>query len=261
MLATCNRFEVYLDVVGLAMGSAEALVRQQIRQALAASGSPVLPLAVPLRARNSRATMRHLFRVATGLDSMVVGEREIAGQVRRVMKQARADQTTSPVLQMVAEHALRCSRRVTYSTTLSHRGRSVVGVGLDLAAAALDAEPGAAVLLVGTGSYAGATVHALRERGLSDIEVFSRSGRSAAFATSHDIGLADDLASALLRADLVVCCSGTGDYVIDANALDARRRPIVLVDLALRVTLTRRSLACRTRRCSHWMTYKGRLAR
>lgn len=166
---------------------------------------------------------------------MVIGDREIAGQLRRALKTATAQGTATPLLTTLVQHALRCSRQVSTATTLASRGRSVVSVALDLAPTGCPAS--AQVLLVGTGSYAGATVHALRQRGYRSIEVFSRSGRANGFASSHALGVADDLSVALRRADLVVCCSGTGSPLITKDLVSeamTHRNGLAVIDLALR---------------------------
>ncbi|MBN9328074.1 MAG: glutamyl-tRNA reductase, partial [Cellulomonas sp.] len=134
-------------------------------------------------------------------------------------------------------------------------GRSVVGVALDLAAGTLRRHvhdgagaadehvdwSGLRVVLVGTGSYAGASLAALRSRGCRDVRVWSASGRAAAFAAARDAHVADpDLLSELAHADLVVACSGTGGPVLHGSALAAVRsgagnaEPLTVVDLALR---------------------------
>src|SRR5690606_21957402 len=189
---------------------------------------------------------RHLFAVASGLDSMVVGEREVAGQVRRALRAARADGTTSSALERLFQAASGTARAVGSRTGLAGRGRSVVGVALDLAGAEL--EPGLAhsrALLVGTGSYAGAAVSALRSRGVTSIAVYSPSGRAEGFAAARGLtpSPGDGLVRAMAEAEVVVCCSGTRGPAIDAamvrearheTAPSGRARPLVLVDLALR---------------------------
>lgn len=146
VLATCNRVEVYVDAE--APGS---FVAGQVRRAILGG------LAAPIRVRMSTASdadaLQHLFDVGAGLDSMVVGEREIAGQLRRALRAARADGTASGLLTETIEQALRTSRRVSHLTQLATTGRSIVAVGLDLLRRDWTAT---SVLLLGTGAYAGA---------------------------------------------------------------------------------------------------------
>lgn len=200
------------------------------------------------------AARREMLAVAAGLSSMVVGEAQIAGQVRRAAETAAAEGTLSPELVRVIERASATARRVAHETELSGRGRSVVAVGVEQAAGHLPPLEGCRALIVGTGSYAGATVAALRARGLRDIAVYSASNRAEAFAAGHDLRPvpADSLSRAMSRADLVVTCRGVGGPVLTADVVapvaaerlragggtrrDADRtatRPLVILDLAL----------------------------
>ncbi len=171
-----------------------------------------------------------LFATAAGLESMVVGEREIAGQLRRAATVARAEGTLTAELDRALSHASAASRRVAGSTRLAGTGRSVVAVGLDLAADRLPPLGSCRVLLVGTGAYAGATVTALHERGARDIGVYSRTDRARAFAAGRGLRAVSDaeLPGALALADLVITCRGLGAPVLTrelvAPALRLRRR-------------------------------------
>ena len=253
VLATCNRFEVYVDTVAPpeADGSAPACAREATVAAVArASGLSVDAVARSLQTRTGPAVARHLFTVASGLDSMVVGEREVAGQVRRALARARSDGTTSPALERLFQSASSASRAVGARTGLGATGRSVVGVALEMTAEELASQglelAGARVLLVGTGSYAGASLTALRARGVRDVAVHSPSGRAVQFAADRGLEPVEPgtLTEHLARAEVVVCCSGAVGPVIDAAMVadarariatpEERARPTVLVDLALR---------------------------
>ena len=199
--------------------------------------SAVVPVPVPApgplvpSAWSGPDAVAELFATAAGLESMVVGEREIAGQLRRAATVARAEGTLTAELDRALAHASAASRRVAGSTRLAGTGRSVVAVGLDLAADRLPPLGSCRVLLVGTGAYAGATVTALHERGARDVEVYSRTDRARAFAAGRGLRAVSDaeLPGALARADLVVTCRGLGAPVLTrelvAAALRLRRRP------------------------------------
>lgn len=260
VLATCNRLEIYVDadVPGLAVPAHDevpaALGARVARAVAAATDLTPDEVTAALRPRAGRAAATHLLEVASGLDSMVVGEREIAGQVRRSLGAARRGGTTSGDLTLLFEHSSRVSRRIEAATGLGAVGRSVVGVGLDLAGAHLPPWRQTRAVLIGTGSYAGACLAALRARGCADVRVYSRSGRAESFAKDRgvDAVAGDGLVDALADADLVVSCSGTIGAVVDAAAVRSAReraveaaedrahepdpvtRPLVLLDLALR---------------------------
>jgi glutamyl-tRNA reductase len=238
VLATCNRFELYLEVddpehVAAARAGAAAVVA-------ARSGYSVDRIETELHLGTGVEVAEHLFAVASGLESMVVGEREISGQVRRSLSAARRDGTTTSDLEALFQAASRTSRVVGSSTGLGAAGRSVVSVALDLVEDDLPAWPDVRCVLIGTGSYAGASLAALKARGCADIRVFSASGRAHAFATARGVRAVTgaDLHAELTDVDLVVACSGAPGAVLEVEALAAARigvdRPLAVVDLALR---------------------------
>jgi len=241
VLATCNRFEVYLDVADAdASDTARAAAAATVA---ACSGYPPQRVADALAPATGSRVVEHLFAVASGLESMVVGEREIAGQVRRALTAARRDGTTTSDLEALFQAASRTSRAVEAGTGLGAAGRSVVGVALDLVEEGLPAWPDVRCLLIGTGSYAGASLAALKARGCRDVLVYSASGRAGQFAAQRGVTAAtDDLAASLAGVDLVVACSGASGAVLDVDALIRSRsaeaslgaRPLAVLDLALR---------------------------
>ncbi len=149
---------------------------------------------------------------------MVVGEREIAGQVKRALETAHADGVTSSTLELLFQTASRTSKKVSTHTTLGGAGRSVVALGLDLAAAELPPWPQVRAVLIGTGSYAGASLAALRALGCDDVRVYSQSGRAEEFAAARGVEAVTDLVAALEDADLVVSCSGARGRALAADA-------------------------------------------
>ena len=220
-------------------GSGAPAVADDVRAVLAHCTE--LPLEqVHLRHLAGHQAHLDLFATAAGLESMVVGEREIAGQLRRAFHAAWEEDTLSCDLGRALEHASRTSRLVATHTGLASSGRSVVAVGLDLATQALqDAKlrplKEAQVVLVGTGAYAGATVTALRELGATNVRVYSRSERAQLFAQGRGIGWVDEtrLAQALDAADLVVTCRGLGSPVLTREIVQRVKTPLVILDLAL----------------------------
>lgn len=233
VLSTCNRYEVYLDAGEQAARDAASLIGPNVA------------------VYSGLDAARHLFEVASGLDSMVVGEREIVGQVRQALTEARRDGTTSPLLEQTMQGALRTSREVAVKTDISRAGRSIVSVALDMAGAVACERgqyewediygpsiprtdwTGINVLLVGTGAYAGATVAALNERGASSVRVWSQTGRGPQFATDHYIDHSPTLD--LAWPDVIVFCRGTGSPVLTAEMVKEAKKsrgPLTLVDLA-----------------------------
>lgn len=227
VLSTCNRFEVYLDVDlhsdlhendGTTVSAlskpnpvfVDHATKEIAHMIATASQVDAVGASGAFTVRSGVDVVEHLFEVATGLDSLVVGEREIAGQVRRALSIAHTDSITTGGLERLFQRALHASKKVANQTQLAADGRSVVSVALGLAAPSLPPWGNVAALVVGTGAYAGATVAALRSRGVRDISVYSGSGRAEEFGASHGVIPAFDLVAAMIDADIVVCCSGTG---------------------------------------------------
>ncbi|ARK03721.1 glutamyl-tRNA reductase [Cellulosimicrobium sp. TH-20] len=219
VLATCNRFELYLDVDAPLDGTGVQHATEHVARMVAeASGVEVAEALASFRTRAGTEVAEHLFAVASGLDSMVVGEREIAGQVKRALETAHADGVTSSTLELLFQTASRTSKKVSTHTTLGGAGRSVVALGLDLAAAELPPWPQVRAVLIGTGSYAGASLAALRALGCDDVRVYSQSGRAEEFAAARGVEAVTDLVAALEDADLVVSCSGARGRALAADA-------------------------------------------
>jgi glutamyl-tRNA reductase len=244
VLATCNRFEIYLDVDRF-----HDAIDSVTERIAAVAGIDPVDAAGLLKVRVGAPVAAHLFTVASGLDSMVVGEAEISGQVSRALNAAHAAGTTTPVLHALFQSAARTAKQVTTGTGLGSAGRSVASVAIDIATAALPAAKRAdanqplgtsTCLIIGTGSYARVVAAALHARGCTRLQVFSPSGRADAFAATHhaEVVPAAQFAEAIGKADLVVACSGTTGGVLDVAtitaALSGRDNPLQVIDLALR---------------------------
>lgn len=236
-LSTCNRLELYgeLDVDPRTdQRTAVARAQQELTERIAErAGLDERFVADSMERFSGVEVPRHLFTVVSGLESAVVGEREITGQVRRAFTRAQQSGVVSGHLVQLFEAAARAARDVGARTGLGERGRSIVSVAMDLAN---DITAGAwsqrRALVFGTGAYAGATMAALRDRGCADIEVYSGSGRAAQFTDQRGGSPVTDsqLPAALRRADVVIGCSG-GSAPMSAAAFPAGPRTVV--DLAL----------------------------
>jgi len=233
VLPTCNRFEVYLEADNPV--EARTAIIEQLSAATALN-APAVDAALSTYVGDD--AVQHLMSVATGLESMVVGEREISGQVRRAYNEAHERGHSSPLLDRLFHSALRTSRVVASSTGLGTSGRSVVSVAFDLADATVEWE-GARVLMIGTGALAETGVGTLLSRGADIRGVFSPSGRATEFGARHSIPPVslDDLPAALSQADVVFACSGGHSIVLTPAMVAAARadahNPLTIVDLAL----------------------------
>ncbi|QEO14340.1 glutamyl-tRNA reductase [Agromyces intestinalis] len=221
VVATCNRFEAYLDLDRPEGESPVDAVHGAIRAVGEAAGLEAEALRTTFGFAHGNAVAAHLFAVASGLESVVVGEGEIAGQVRRSLESARRDGTTTPELERLFQRASQTSRKVKNRTGIGREGRSLVRLALELAESRVTDWAKTRVLLVGTGRYAGASLAALRDRGVTDVSVYSPSGRGAKFAHSHDLPVvaADDYARAAAAAEVIVTCTTADTHVLDRAVL------------------------------------------
>ncbi|WEO77584.1 glutamyl-tRNA reductase [Cryobacterium sp. SO2] len=227
VVATCNRFEAYLDLDEPFGVSPLPAVYAAIEAVSVSTGVSADLLRDTLDLVHGNGVAEHLFAVTSGLESVVVGEGEIAGQVRRSLEEARAQGTTSPELERLFQRASQTSRGVKNRTGIGAAGRSLVRLSLELAESRVTDWAHTRVLLVGTGRYAGASLAALRDLGVTDVRVYSPSGRAVKFATAHDIAAvptdAGALATETALADLILTCTTVEHHVIDASILTAGR--------------------------------------
>lgn len=218
ILSTCNRVEVYAHVTRFHPGL------QEVRGWLAERGDihPQELDALEYSYHDDRAAA-HLFAVAGGLDSMVVGERQIAVQVKHAMEVARAEGTARRVLQRVFRQAVRVGRRVRNESRIAEGASSMVEVGL----AAVDRQrgvplAGARVAVVGAGDLGGLTVRRVADLGAGHVTVWNRStDKAERLAAKLDdqvpYAVVDELSAALRDADVVVCTTGAAEAVIDVD--------------------------------------------
>ncbi|WP_373427918.1 glutamyl-tRNA reductase [Arthrobacter globiformis] len=238
VLATCNRFEVYCDVTPAA--DPDITRRRVLGLISACSGISREELGRALDCLSGTAMTEHLFSVGAGLDSAVVGEREIVGQLRRSLASAQEAGAASGSLVRLFQAASRAAREVGSLTALGEAGRSMVSVALDLALSKLGCQDlsGLSVVVIGTGAYAGSTLALLAARACPAVAVFSWSGRAEAFASARGAtGLtSEDLPAAVRGADVVIGCSGRGPRLSSEDFRAFRKgagAPLVVVDLAL----------------------------
>lgn len=230
VVATCNRFEAYLDLDTPEGDSPVDAVHDAVRAVGDIAGLEADELRTTFGFVHGNAVAGHLFAVASGLESVVVGEGEIAGQVRRSLERARHEGTTTPELERLFQRASQTSRRVKNRTGIGSEGRSLVRLALDLAESRITDWSAVRVLLVGTGRYAGASLAALRERGVADVAVYSPTGRAPKFAASHGIEAvaSGDYAMAAAGADLIVTCTMVEHHVVDRDLLELGRTELAV---------------------------------
>lgn len=229
VLATCNRFEAYVDMDEPVTAAGPVGVEAVLLAAEAATGVSASEFEGSYRVVTGPDVAEHLFAVASGLESVVLGEGEIAGQVRRALTEARRQGTSSTELERLFQRASEAQRGVKNATAIGRAGRSLVRLSLELADSRVADWADLDVLLVGTGAYAAATLAALRDHGAERIAVYSPSGRAQVFAAKHGIASVDaaEYARAAASADLVITCTSADHHVLDAAVLQRGRAELV----------------------------------
>ena len=245
VVATCNRLEIYLDAVRFhdAIDEVTAVVAE-------VAGSSADEVSGLLKVRVGAPVVAHLFTVAAGLDSMVVGEAEIGGQIARAFRDAQAAGTASPAINLLFQSAARTAKQVATDTGLGAAGRSIASVALDIVAdPAICA--GARALVIGTGAYARVVAAELRTRGCTDLSVFSPSGRAAGFADRHRATpiAADGLADAVAAADIVVTCSGASVATCSTRSCWPRPSPGATIRCRSSISPCTRIVSAAAERC------------
>jgi glutamyl-tRNA reductase len=246
-LSTCNRVEVYAVVDAFHGGL--SVIGQVLSEH---SGMSLGDLTQYAYVRYSEAAVEHLFAVASGLDSAVIGEQQVLGQVRRAYAAAEANRTVGRVLHELAQRALAVGKRVHSETAIDAVGASVVSVALGMASKRLGQAglAGKTAMVVGAGAMGALSAAHLTRARIRTVHVVNRSLPRAerlarkireSGAEAAALGL-DGLASALSDADVVVSCTGAVRPVVSLadvhHALAAARRdeaaqPLVICDLGM----------------------------
>lgn len=233
VLSTCNRLEVYTDVERF-HGSVEEISRLLCGSA---PDEPVDPeLIGNLYVHYGDAAVSHLFNVAAGLDSMVVGEGQILGQAREALRIGQEHGAVGPALNLLFQQALRVGKRSHAETDIDRAAPSLVSAALDRTGGVR----GRDVAVVGAGAMASLAVSTAAREGARSITVLNRTASSAQRLAAEYGGVArpmDQLGVVLGEVDLVISCTGASRAVITVAQLVAARgssaRPLTLVDLAL----------------------------
>ncbi|MGY0501827.1 glutamyl-tRNA reductase [Nocardia sp. FBN12] len=247
IVSTCNRVEVYavVDAFHGGLGEVSELLTKH-------SGLPLGDLTKHAYVRYSEAAAEHLFAVASGLDSMVVGEQQVLSQIRSAYASADGQQAVGRTLHELAQHGLRVGKRVHSETGIDRAGASVVSVALDRARGVVGDLAGRTAVVVGAGAMGGLAVAHLSRAGIGRIIVVNRTleraqrlaetGRTMHGVDAEAVEMSR-LTEAMAGTDVVITCTGAvGSVVTLADThralagrarTDAAERPLVFCDLGL----------------------------
>jgi glutamyl-tRNA reductase len=236
ILSTCNRFEVY--VADAASEPDHAVACGQAMIGGLAQPEALAPL---VYVRTGAAVAEHLFAVAAGLDSQVVGEAQILGQVGDALQTALAHGTAGRQLAALARYAITAGRRVRNETGIGQGSGSISHAALVLARQRMDGLAGRRVLLIGAGKMAEIAAHALAQDAVGAVRVLNRDADRAAAVAGAIGGAAcgwESLPEALAWADVVITSTGAPHTLIHAQTVAAilperAARPLLIIDLAV----------------------------
>jgi glutamyl-tRNA reductase len=236
VLATCNRVEVYAEVDRF-HGSVEDLSGLLIDRA-GESRDEITP---HLYVHYDEGAVAHAFSIAAGLDSMVVGESQVLGQVREALRTAQDAGVVGPSLNALFQHALRVGKRAHAETDIDRAAPSMVGVAVDLVAPVLGELSGRRALIIGAGSMASLVVTTLAARGLTDVVVVNRTSERADRLAQRVDGRGyslEQIESEMRGVDLVVSATAAHSTIVSRDCVERAMlgrsdRRLAVVDLAL----------------------------
>jgi glutamyl-tRNA reductase len=238
IVSTCNRVEVLTET---ANGRLNETTERIIEFLTRVNELPRSQFETQLYQHTDDQAVRHLFRVASSLDSMVVGEPQVLGQVRRAYSIALEAGTTGRILNRLVHHAFRVAKRVRTETGIGANAVSISYMAVELGKKIFDSFEGQTVLLIGAGEMAELAARHLVNAGVSNLLLANRSAEPArALARELDGTMVDldRLAEHLPQADIVICSTAADSYVVTEqmvrDALAKRRnRPAFFIDISV----------------------------
>lgn len=234
ILSTCNRVELYATSNRLAIAELEAFLSE-------VSGVAADQFRPHQYLFQNMDTAHHLFEVAAGLDSLVIGEPQILGQVTRALELARGQNTAGSILNRLFQAAIHTGKRTRTETAISRNPASVSSLAASLAERAVRNLADAQIVILGAGEMAELAVEALRKRGAQKILIVNRTlerARDLIQRWSADVTTFENIQTALESADILISSTGAPHTLISAGMVHQvmkRRmeRPLVLIDIAV----------------------------
>ena len=234
ILSTCNRIELYAVSPRLEADSLSLLLSEM-------RGVPADEFTPHLYHHIDEAAVRHLLRVASGLDSLVLGEPQILGQVTNALEQARGAGSIGPVLSRVFQSAIHAGKRARAETLIARNPASVSSLAASLAEKSVHNLPSAQIVILGAGEMAELAVEALRKRGASKVLVLNRTLEKAETLAKRwqaEASTFERMDEALSVADVLVSSTGAPHTIIDPGMIESIMKnrpsqPLVMIDIAV----------------------------
>lgn len=231
VVSTCHRTEIYAE-----LSDPVAAKEQAMSWLTDQRGVPRRAFAQHVYHRFDRDAAKHLFRVAAGLDSMVIGEEQILGQVRDAFNVARHAGTVRTRLDVTFRRALTAGKRARTETSINRQSVSIGTIAADLARQALGSLDGRHILVIGAGEMSELAARELLRQGASGLTVANRSrerARKLAALPGVSLVALDAIAGLLPGMDIVITSTGAGHHLLTAAMLAGRETPLVVIDLGL----------------------------
>ncbi|HBB86638.1 MAG TPA: glutamyl-tRNA reductase [Blastocatellia bacterium] len=238
IVSTCNRVEVLTET---AAGRLTETTERIIEFLTRANDLPRSQFEKDLYQHTDDQAVRHLFRVASSLDSMVVGEPQVLGQVRRAYSIALEVGTTGRILNRLVHHAFRVAKRVRTETGIAANAVSISYMAVELGKKIFDSFAGRTALLIGAGEMAELAARHLVNAGVSNVLLANRSEEPAR-ALATELGGTpvpfNRLTEHLSQADIVICSTAADNYVVTERMMRAasakrRNRPVFFIDISV----------------------------
>lgn len=231
ILSTCNRVEIYAFSSDPSFDALEDFLEE-------VQGVSRNEFSIHLYRLRGADAVTHLLQVAAGLDSMVLGETQILGQVTRAFELARGQNAAGPVLSRLFQTALHAGKRARAETGIGQNPASISSVAVRLAQQTVASLPAAQVLVLGAGEMAELAVEALRKRGVTRIQVVNRTlarARRLAGRWDGEAATFEKLPLALGQADIIITSTSAPHTIISPEMISKARsgRPLVIIDIAL----------------------------
>lgn len=232
LLSTCNRIEIYAELPKRTPLLKSFFVNLLAQASLLNTGE----FEAHVYTYVEEQAVKHLLKVASGLDSMVLGEPQILGQVTKAHMTAVSQKTSGPVLNALFQSAIHTGKRIHTETSISSNPASISSIAISLAQQAMGDLSEQRILVVGAGEMARLAIKALRNRKLTNIGVANRTVSRAEMIAAEWNGRAyslDQLPQAIAEADMVITAVRTETLVINRETIAERKRRLVFVDIAV----------------------------
>ncbi len=237
VLSTCNRIEVYLKRIDISVDSSFII-------ALIAKIKKVnfdFDLTPYIYTFEGPDALEHLLRVSCGLESLVLGEKQILGQVKHAVERARDGSTLSRYFNILTNLAIRTGKKAQHETAIAHGGSSIAWAAIEMAEKASGNLQDKSVLVIGAGKMGEIALNHLNDLGVKKIFLMNRTGEKAELLATQYNGIAAsfwNIKEILSEVDICFCAVGAPHYILDkekiANIMDIRQgRKLVLIDISM----------------------------